>query len=233
MKEKCKTCNNKYCARKVSIFSSLSDEDIQKISLMTGDLSFEKGELIVYEGEKANRLYLINQGQVKLSKYNKQGKEQILHILSSGDFFGELNLLKAGTYSFNAEAITEVRVCTLHKKKLKNLIMQKPEIALKTMEVIGENLSELQTLAQNLATNEVEVRLAQLLLNLKKEYGTNTNNGTEIIMPITREDMSNYTGVARETISRKLSKFQQQGIIELIGNKKVIIKEESELKKYL
>ena len=74
------------------MFSSLSDSDLRKIIVLTGHRDFKKGEVLFLEGSSSDTLYILNEGQVKLSKITKEGKEQILRILSSGDFFGELNL---------------------------------------------------------------------------------------------------------------------------------------------
>jgi len=230
MAECCDRCKNRLCASKVPIFSNLTESELIDIIKMTGHEEFGKGDTICFEGLEANTLYIINEGEIKLFKYTKDGKEQILHILTAGDFFGELNLLKGGEYSFSAEAITSTRLCTLTKEKMKSIILEKPEIALKIMETLADRLNSLETLAQNLATNEVEVRLAYMLLELKKEYGKETTEGIEMKIPITREDMSNYTGVARETVSRKLKVFEEEGIIKLVGNKKIIILNEERLR---
>lgn len=233
MEKHCERCTGLVCASKVPIFANLSHEELIDITLMTGHKNAGKGDMIFSEGMEAHTLYIINVGQIKLFKYTKDGKEQILHILSEGDFFGELNLFKEGTYSFNAEAISDTKLCTLTKDKMRNIILKRPEIGLKILEVIGDRLSTLETLAQNLATNDVDVRIAHLLLNFKNQYGKVTPKGIEINTPITREDMSNYTGVARETISRKLKKFQDEGIIKIVGNKKIIILDEEKLQDYI
>ena len=233
MKKQCERCSSKLCASKVPIFSNLPKEDLIQIISMTGHRSYHKGESIFLEGMDATTLYLINVGKIKLYKYTKEGKEQILHILSEGDFFGELNLFKQGTYGFYAEAMQETKVCTLTKDKMRNLILERPEIGLKILEVVGERLSKLESLAQNLATNDAEARIAQFILDLSEEQGRKTERGIEITLSLTREDMSNYIGVVRETISRKLRKFQEEGIIELIGNKKIILLDEERLREYL
>jgi CRP/FNR family transcriptional regulator len=232
-KDMCKTCKNKLCAGTVDIFANLSMEELRKIVVRTGHEVYSRGDIIFYEGKKADTLYIINEGKIKLYKHTKDGKEQILHILSIGDFFGELNLFKEGEYTFNAKAITPVKLCTLKKDDMRKIIMEIPEIALKILEVAGDRISKLETLVQKLASNDVEGRLAHLILELKDEYGTKTHEGIEITLPLTREDMSNYTGVARETVSRKLKKLEDEGIIKLVGNKKIVLLDEKMLRLYV
>lgn len=233
MKACCERCKTQLCASKVSIFANLNHEELVEIVKMTGHRDYHKGETIFLEDADAKTLYLVNEGKIKIYKYTKDGKEQILHILSEGDFFGELNLFKTGKYSFNAEAITPTKLCTLTKDKMRELIIAKPEIGLKILEVIGERLAKVETLVQNLATNDVEARIAYLLLDLKDRYGRKGSQGIEIKLPLTREEMSNFTGVARETMSRKLKKFEDEGIIKLVGIKKILIIDEGRLEEYI
>ncbi len=223
MKACCERCQTKLCASKVAMFSNLDNEELLEIVRMTGHKAYNKGETVFFEEANAETLYIVNEGKIKLFKYTKDGKEQILHILAEGDFFGELNLLKDGKYSFNAEAMASTKLCTLTKHKLRNLILEKPEVGLKILENVSERLSRLESLAQNLATNNVEARIASLLIDFRKKYGKEIKEGIEISLPLNREEMSNYTGVARETISRKLKKFEEQGIIKVMGVKKIII----------
>lgn len=229
----CQHCKNKLCASKVTIFSTLSREELEDIVSLIGHKTYRKGEIVFLEGEKSNSLYIINEGQIKLFKYTKEGKEQILHILSEGEFFGEISLLKEEEVAFNAEAITPLKICTLTKEKLNNILLQRPEISVKILESVGERLSKVEKLVKNLATIDVEARMAALLMEFKEQYGVKTSKGIEIKLPLTREDMANYIGVTRETISRKLAKFQQEGFIQLIGNKKIVILNEETLKDYL
>lgn len=233
MKKDCERCKNNLCAKKVGIFSNLTDDELIDIILMTGSKKFDKDENIFFEGEKSDTLYIINEGKIKLYKSTKSGKEQILHILAEGEFFGELNLVKAGEYHFNARAITPVRLCTLTNEDMKNIVLKRPEIGLKVLEVVGDRLSRLETMVQTLATNDAEARLASLLIQLTEESGRRTSQGIEIRVTMSREDMSNLTGVARETISRKLKKLEEQGIIKLIGSRKIIILNEDELRDYV
>ncbi|CAM2796434.1 Crp/Fnr family transcriptional regulator [Hathewaya histolytica] len=230
----CGKCNHSICASKVPIFSSLSEEDLIKIVNMTGHEVYRKGEPICNEGDKSETLIIINEGKVKLCKLTKEGKEQIIHILSNGDFFGELNLFNDNeSYNFSAYAISDVKICTLTKKKMDEILKQNPDISLKILKEVTKKLAETETLAQTLATNDVDTRIANMILDFSKRYGINKEKGMEIKLPINREEMANYVGVTRETISRKLSKFEDLGIIKLVGNKRIIIKNEDELKKFI
>ncbi|BDB00590.1 Crp/Fnr family transcriptional regulator [Clostridium botulinum] len=230
----CGRCHHNICTRKVPIFSSLSEEELIKIVNMTGHEDFKKGEAICNEGDKSETLIIINEGKVKLCKITKEGKEQIIHILSSGDFFGELNLFNDDkSYNFSAYAISDVKICTLTKNKMDEILLKNPDISLKILKEVTKRLAETETLAQNLATNDADIRIANMILDFGEKYGVNKEQYIEIKLPINREEMANYVGVTRETISRKLSKFEDLDIIKLVGNKVIIIKDEDALKEFI
>lgn len=228
----CGKCS-RFCASRVPIFENLDCNELEEIVEEIEHKTFDKGTMIFSEGSEANTLFFINEGKIKLYKYNKDGKEQILHILTNGDFFGELDLIKSSTYKFNAKAMDNAKICTLKKSEVKNIIMKKPEIAIKLLESVGERLAAIENLAQNLSTNDVDARIAYLLINLMDKYSEEEDGKKLIKLPLSREDMANYIGVTRETISRKLKKLEEEELIQLIGTKKILILDEEGLKDYI
>lgn len=224
------TCSDKYCAKKVSLFSTLSNEELDKILALITRSTYEKSELLFSEGEVFDKLFIINSGSIKIFKYTKEGKEQILYILKEGDFLGDLNLLKKDTFKFNAVALENTNLCIIHKDDFDNIIKTNPEISLKVLEYAHDRISTLEELIQTLTTKDIEVRLATLLIYFSKTFGIETPSGIEMNLPLTREDMASFIGITRETISRKLSNFQNEGIIDIIENKKILIKDYKKLR---
>ncbi|MDG5855869.1 Crp/Fnr family transcriptional regulator [Clostridium beijerinckii] len=229
----CNNCRGGLCASKVPIFENLNKEELVEIVNKIDHKEFSKGDVIFTEGNIANTLYFINEGKIKLYKYTKDGKEQILHILSEGDFFGELELIKPSKYGFNSKAIEDAKICTLTKEEMKDIMMKNPEIGIKVLETVGERLSKVENLVQNLATNDVDSRMAYLIIELMEKYGKNVDGNISVKLPISREDMASFIGVTRETISRKLKKLEDENLIKIIGTKTIIIIDEEGLKNYI
>ncbi|HHX63090.1 MAG TPA: Crp/Fnr family transcriptional regulator [Epulopiscium sp.] len=220
-------CSHQYCAKKVSLFASLSDEELMQITGLVAQVQFSKGDLIFSEGQSFDKLYILNSGSMKVFKYNKDGKEQILYILNEGEFLGDLSLLKKGVLPFSAIALEDITLCTIHKNDFDHIIKTNPNISLKVLEYAHDRIFELENLIQTVTTKDIETRLASLLLNLSKTFGEpDAENSDQVYIHLTmsREDMANFIGVTRETISRKLSYFQSQDIIEVIGNRAILIK---------
>lgn len=223
-KEPCKGCSGRYCTTKISMFSILQDQELKEITDSIISKTYKKGQIVFFEGDVSDKLYVIKKGKIKVFKYTKEGKEQILYILSEGDFIGDLSLLKKGEFKFNAEALEDISMCILTKDDFDIILRKNPEIALQILQIVHDRIVKLEGLIQGLSTKDIEARVAGLLLSFINDFGVPTDDGVELELPLSREDMANYIGVTRETISRKLSSLQEEGIIDLVGNKKIIIK---------
>ena len=212
------------CARNLSIFSSLDDLELMNVIKLVIKREYIKGEVLCREGEVSDNLFLIRDGKIKISKITKSGKEQILHILTKGDFFGEANLFDNKESTFTAIAISNAKVCTLSKPNLEQILEKNPQISMKILKELSHKLTETEELAKFLATKDVDARIASMLLEFANKFGKSVDENIYIDLPLNREDMANYCGITRETISRKLSKFENENIIELRGNKVIIVK---------
>lgn len=232
---KCKhrSCTGDYCAKKVMIFAELSDELLREVADHIERKYFKKGELIFQVGELSDRLYIINSGRVKIYNYTRDGKEQILYILNEGDFIGEMSLLKTGSFEFNAMALEDTSLCIISKQHFDSIIKKNPDITIKILEALHDRIIKLETLVQNLNTKEIEPRIATILLGFLKESGKTAVDGVVLELPLNREEMGNFIGTTRETISRKLTAMQDEGILEFEGNKKVIIRDIHALKQLI
>ena len=230
--EKTCTCGSfkELCAKNISIFSTLSNEELLKIVNMTEHKSFKENDVLCREGEKSDKLFLIREGRVKICKITKEGKEQIVYVLSKGDFFGENNIFTSNNISnFSAYAIIDVKLCILKKENLEKILIKNPEISLKIIQEMADRINSAENLAQTLATRDVEARLATVLIEFMNKYGQKKEEEIYINLPLNREQIANYCGITRETVSRRLSKFDKLGIIKLQGNKGLIIKDKEAL----
>ncbi|MDF2839461.1 MAG: transcriptional regulator, Crp/Fnr family [Clostridia bacterium] len=224
----CNKCKHRsagdYCAKKVNLFSELNDQLLGDIVDNIERKHYTKGQTIFEIGQISDRLYIVNSGRVKIYTYSRDGKEQILYILNEGDFIGELSLLKMTKMEFNAAALEDTSLCTVSKQHFDSIIKKNPDITLKILESLHDRLIKLEMLVQNLNTKDIETRIASMLIGFLKESGKKAVDGVILELPLNREEMGNYIGTTRETISRKLAAMQDEGILEFEGNKKIIIK---------
>ena len=219
----CGFCHNDLCLRKVPIFSSLSQDEIEKIPELILHREYEKSEFLIREGEQSEYIIIIHEGSAKAFKYTADGREQILYVFSEGDFFGEQNLLTDHRATYSVEALEQVKACMLSKAQFQRLLYQTPAIAVKIIEELGERMTRLENAVQGMGVRNVDSRIGSILLEFAEKYGTAEKEGIVIKLPLSREGIANYLGVARETVSRKLGQLEHEGIIRSVNNKSIII----------
>jgi CRP/FNR family transcriptional regulator len=201
----------------------LDDDELNKIVTLIVRKHYSKGEIIVLEGSNSESLIIINSGQAKAFRNTLEGREHILYIFSEGDFFGEKNLLNKHEASYNVEALEDTDICMINKKDFQQLLREYPDIGLKIIQELSNRLDKLESTIESMSNKNVEIRVNSVLLEFAGKYGKNHSKGIMIELPLSREGIANYIGLSRETVSRKMGILQDEGIIDMIGNKKVIV----------
>lgn len=220
----CGHCQHQLCAKRVPIFSSLDEEELDQVTGLIVRRQYAKGETILLEGSVLDSLIIVNRGMVKAFRYTQEGREQILYIFSEGDFFGEKNLLSRQEATYNVEALEPTHICMIRSKDFQALISEYPDISLKIIRELSGRLDRLENTVQNMGTKSAEARIGAVLIEFAEKYGTRHAEGIQFELPFSREGIANYIGTARETVSRRLNHLQEEGVIDMVGNKKIIIK---------
>lgn len=218
----CTCSKEKSCIERVPIFSNLDSLEMKEVHLLIRHKNFKKNELIYMAGQKGGSLYVINSGKVKITRISSSGKEQVIRILEAGEFMGELSIFSSSTLMDNAEALEDTMMCIIDEGDLKELLKKYPIISFKIMEELSGRLQKAESLIENINLSSVEKRLADILLDLCDEDG-------KIFLKLSKKDLASQIGMSSETLSRKLSAFQELGIIKLIGQRKINILNRSAL----
>lgn len=225
----CTRCKDKLCMHKVPILSSLDRNDLEKITDMITHQEFKKGESIMLEGDRVDSIVIIHSGSAKAYKNTSDGREQILYVFTEGDFFGEQNLFRNHYATYSVEALRTLKTCHLSKAQFQQLLQYYPEIAVKIIDELGNRMIRLENALQSMGVRNVDNRVGGILLEFATKYGTKETAGTVIHLPLSREGIANYLGVARETVSRKFSQLESEGIIRSINNKEILILDQEAL----
>lgn len=204
---------------KIPIFSSLSSEQLKSLSTIVSEKSFKKGETIFSQGDEAIGFYAVLSGLVKIFKLSPNGKEQILHVFGNGNIFGEVPMFSGEKFPANAVAIEKSRLLFFPKRLLLKLIKEDATIAMKMLSELSSRLRYFAQLVEDLSLKEVPARLAAYILYLSNIKG----GSNDITLSITKGQLSSLLGTTPETISRILSKLNNNGFIQMHGKKIRII----------
>lgn len=208
----CLSRDGKNCIEIVPIFSNLNYEEMMEVARITREKTFVKGEMIYMAGDRGENLYVIHSGKVKITRLTESGKEQVIRVLGPGEFMGELSLFSHSPLTDNGEALTNTVACMIEGDKLKELMNKYPSITFKVMEELSQRLEKAEDLIENISLNSVEKRLAQTLIDMGKGKG-------EVNLKMSKRDFASHLGMSQETLSRKLTAFQEMGLIELVGQR--------------
>lgn len=217
------------CITKVPIFNHLNEEEMAEIASYSISKTFKKGEMIVHAGALFQNLFIIHKGQVKIYRISESGKEQLIRILGPGSFMGELSMFGETPITSYAEALEQTEICSISKADINTLILKKPEIAIKVLGEFSRRLENAEKLIEQLGHHEVEKRVASILLELAEQQAPQHEDKITIALSISKKDLASLIGTTQETLSRKLSSFQEQGIIKLVGQRKILILNKSDL----
>ncbi|MEO3407762.1 response regulator [Mucilaginibacter sp. CAU 1740] len=171
---------------------------------------FKKDQVIYYEGDKGNGIYLVLQGRVKTIKMADDGRELMTSIYSADEYLGVTAMLANEAYSDTASALEDSLLCLIPKDQLDELLNLYPEVAREFIKLLSNHIREKEEQLLQLAYNSVRKRLADTLVRLHKQQGDN--------FKISREDLAAMAGIATETVSRTLSDFKDEGLLEKKGS---------------
>ncbi len=174
-------------------------------------------------GDAAGTLFVLVSGRVKLVVGNPDGQEVIVRFLGPGDLLGGVAALPKGRYSASAEVVDEAELATWTRTDLAALIADDPRLLVAILGVVARRMGDVQGQLQELATERVAQRVARALLRLARQLGRRTDDGVLIDMPLSRQNLAELTGTTLFTVSRLLSAWESEGLLE-VGRERVVIR---------
>ena len=190
------------------LFEPLSPDERERLAAGCRMRTFARGAALFREGERADGMHIVLRGVVKVVRFAPDGREMVLHLVRKGNTIGEAAMFQKGTFPASAVAVDDVETLFLPADALFTLVTENPEMALRMF------AHKLAAQGQGGAA----CRLATYLLHRRQIGG-----GDCIRLGVSREVLANLLGLARETLSRQLSRFSEAGLVELRGKDIVIL----------
>ena len=207
----------------VPLFSKLDDNELTQISDQCVKRECSKDQVLFVEEETGQTLFIILKGTVKISRTSDEGKEVILTILKSGDFFGELSLLDGKGRSATVIAMSDTELMMLRRSEFMLILEKYPHIAIELIKVLADRIRKCDVQIENLTLQDAVGRVGATLVHVAEQTGYKRGNSMIIPKLPVQQDLANMAGTARETISRVMALFEQKELFVREGGHRIII----------
>jgi len=204
------------------IFDGLTDRERHDWLAQAQVRDYRRGEVVVRQGEPAEVFCVVEGGFLKLAQLTADGHEVIVRFVGPGEPFAGVVALQAARYPVTALAVEATRLRAWPAPVLGALLERYPQVRKNIMREIATHMSEALTRVRELTTERVGQRLAHTLLRLMRQCGRPTPRGTLIVHVLTRQELAELTGTTLYTVSRTLSQWEDDGVLESVGRQLLV-----------
>jgi len=205
------------------IASVLSPDNFDKLKSIMYDKTFEKGAVLYWEGDRADKLYFVRSGLVRLTKTTEGGRSFTFHLFRDGDLFGQIDSFEDSAHIFTAEAMERTHAGVIQRKDLEILLWQHGDFAIEFVQWMGMMNRMTQMKFRDFLTFGKPGALCSLLIRLANTYGEPDEGGLRIGIRLNHAEMADMIGATRECVSRIFGQLRREGAID-VKNGHIVIK---------
>ena len=206
----------------VSIFSDLSNSEIEKIQKFFKKRNYPKGSMVILEEEFGDTVFIIGKGTVKITRVNDEGKEVILSLMGEYEVFGEMSVLDGEARSANVLAQEDCELLSIRSEDFLALLRGNFKISYGLMAQLAKRIRKSDMRIEALSLSDAEHRIGVSILSLAEELGVIRKGKVTIENLPFQQDIANMSGTSRETVSRILRLFEDRNILIKYGHKLII-----------
>ena len=189
---------------------------------------YERGEAIFMAGDPTDRLYLLQEGMVRLYKPYGHYGEATVELLNDRGGFGEFDLSGRAGQRCSAQTLTDCRVAALRKADLRQVMVRQPELALGLFSLVSQKLRHSEQAMDVLMHREVSSRLSTLLPRLAQRFSSDAEDEAGAVIPLSHSEIADMIASTREAVSKALKNLEDEELIEL-GKRRIIVKDQQAL----
>jgi CRP/FNR family transcriptional regulator, cyclic AMP receptor protein len=205
-----------------------SDQFVQALDPLKTVVNFPKHSMLFEEGRNPDGIYYLIRGKVKLSIDLRGGRTLILGIMQPGEVLGLSAVVSGTPAAVSAETLTPAQVYFVERGEFLRLIRERSELCVQVVEVLSRQLREaVDMIHYSSGSQPAAEKLACLLVSWIDANGGDSEQGIEIKLPLTQEEIGQMIGVSRETVSRLFAGFERTEILSLDGSRLRILKRQS------
>lgn len=209
------------CIGELWLFGGLENNELEALASVAVRAAYSAGQAVFNQGDRAQSIFLIKSGRIRISRTMKNGTEIILDIRKPGDYLGEYilnDLESAYHYPVSAWCIEDVVTCGFTRPIFENLVLKHPAIGLKVIKNMAGRLASLTERLDAMSHTHLEEKLYGVLLNVARAHGTKRQGGYYVIeMLLTHEDLGFLTGAHRVSVTRVMKRLKETGKVTQDG----------------
>ncbi len=209
--------------KKIPLFTDLTQDELLNIQRIFVEKAYKKHQVIFLEEETGLYMYIVQSGKVKVLKSSPEGKEHILAIHYTGEFFGEMSLLDGKTTPATIIAMEPCRLLIVSKEDFLRSLLGNQKVATRIIFILCDRLREAWNQLPLLTTASAEDRILSTLRRLAGKSGVRDHRGIIVNMRITHMELAEMCGTSRETATRIVLKLQSQGYLDIVDHKFVLL----------
>lgn len=207
--------------RRIPLFAELEPADLAHVAAVTRERRYDRGEIILVEGERAGAFQYVYSGLVKVFKTSPEGKEQVLRLIASGHTFNDVPAFDGGPNPASAAAMEPSVIYSVGSAQLQQLMLERPAIAAGAVRSLANALRHLVSLVEDLSFRHVTERVAKILLDQEEAAAEGQPPHR-----LTQQEMAAMAGTAREMVGRALKDLEAAGAIAMRQGRAVVLDRE-------
>ena len=199
----------------VDIFEPLSKQDLARLNGQLPDVHLEPGDMFYGPEDQTEKLFILQKGKIRIFRMTPDGREFTLAVVEAGTVFGEMALTAQQLEGAYAQAMESSQVSTMAREDLERLVLDKPEVGLRIMQVLSERLRRQENRLEDATMKDVHARLAGIIVLLVESEGVRSGTGYRIPAHYTHERLGTMIGANRVAVTRAFGLLQDEGVVEL------------------
>lgn len=213
----------------LTMFAGLAPAEQDELLREARSIRYAKGTAVFEQGAEADRFFVLLHGHLRVEKTTSNGQQTVVRYVSAGELFGVAQAMNLSHYPATAVAAVDSIALAWPSASWGRLIAKYPSLASSALQTVGSRLQDTQTRVIEMSSEQVEQRVAHALLRLAKQAGRKIASGIEIDFPISRQDVAEMTGTTLHTVSRILSAWESQGLVEG-GRQRIVLRDPHRLR---
>jgi CRP/FNR family transcriptional regulator, cyclic AMP receptor protein len=209
--------------RRAPLFDGLDDENARALRRQISEVKLSRGEHLFLEGQDGDRLYVVLDGKIKLTRAAADGRENLWSVLGPGEMFGELSLFDPRPRTSTASAVTDATVAALAHDTLRAWLPGRPDVSLHMLQALARRLRKANDVVADLVFTDVPGRVAKNLLDLADRFGEQDRDGLHVHHDLTQEELAQLVGASRETVNKALADFAARGWLQISARSVLIL----------